>query len=253
MEHPTDGGQMTSIKPQLFALIEGLSEQKCREIYEQLQAVLSKDQRKHPRAACDIPVNYATDGGLFEGLIKNISRCGVFIETRVEMGIGEAINMTFASPGRTKSIKIAGKVVRKDSHGVGVEFDAAKEGANESTWFDCRRSEGEIAEDRRLTPRVDLSCPVYLEGIHGPQTITDLSIGGVFVECDEATRHAFPVGQLITLAMKLPTEEEMVEVKARVVKHNERGMHCRFEALEGKTEDAIYYCFNLTKHTIPIK
>ena len=215
--------------------------------------VTSKDQRKHPRAACEIPVGYATEEGAFDGFIKDISRCGLFIETRAEIDVGESINMTFCSPRQNKTVKIAGRVIRKNNLGVGVEFKKAKTVVDQNSWIDCRRVETNFDEERRTNPRVDLHCPVFVGDIRDQKTVTDLSTGGVFVECDPATRNRYRVGRPVKLSIKLPTEDDFISVPARVTNHNDRGMHCQFGQMDRRAEDAIYYCFNMAKHTIPIK
>jgi Tfp pilus assembly protein PilZ len=253
MKHSTEYGRRTGIKPRLLEFIGGLSEEQCKKIFQNLQTVTSKDQRGHPRIACSIPVDYDTKNGPYAGFIKDISKGGVFIETRAQLDVGEEIKMTFSSPSQKKPIKFAGRVVRKNMLGVSVRFEKTTEVVDKSTWIDCRRTVTETSEERRMDPRVDLQCPVYIEGIREVKTITDLSLGGVFVECDAVSRNRFRTGQLITLNMKLPTESDMIRVKAQVVGNNDRGLHCQFAHLGRETAHAIHHCFHLAKHVIPIK
>jgi Tfp pilus assembly protein PilZ len=253
MALPIQDSNELSIKPRLWELIQGLPEEQAKKLFNKLQAFVPKNQRKHPRVACDMPVDYTSQKGSFAGFIKDISKGGVFIETGADIDIGEKIKMVFSAPNQPKPIKVAGRVVRKNILGVGIKIEKTKEMADQSTWLDCRRNMAETSKERRLDPRVDLQCPVYIDGIRDAKTITDLSIGGVFIECDSVSRNKFRIGQLITLDIKLPTENDMLPVKAQVVNYNDRGMHCKFAHLGRKTEDAIFSCFNMTKHTIPIK
>jgi Tfp pilus assembly protein PilZ len=255
MSNSIEHTQITTIKPRLFELIDGLSEEQCIILFRKLQSVVPKEQRKHPRVACSVPVDYATPGGngSFAGFVKDISKGGVFIETRAHLDIGEKIKMTFSSPNQPKPIKVSGRVFRKNTLGVGVQFERAKKETGESTMMDRRRNIGKISEEKRVDTRVDIRCPVYIEGISDEKTITDFSIGGVFVECDAKSRNKFRIGQLILLQMKLPTEDNLVSVKAQVVNYSDQGMHCQFAHLGRKIEYAIYRFFNLAKHAIPIK
>ena len=242
-----------SIKPRLVEIIGSMTEAQCHCLFNKLQEILPADQRRYPRTPCSIPVDYTTRNGLFEGFIKDISKGGVFIETRANLDVGETIKLTFSSPTQSNQIKIAGRVVRKNMLGAGVEFIKATQLSEETSWIDCRRSTAVTNQERRVDPRVDLQCPVYIEGIRDPKTITDLSMGGVFIECDSASRNKFRSGQLVRLTIKLPTEDEMIQVAAQVVNFSDRGLHCQFAHLDRKTEDAIRHCFGVTKHTIPIK
>jgi len=242
-----------SIKPRLVELINSMTEDQCQRLFQKLQTIIPKDQRGHHRAACSIPVDYTTQKGSFSGFVKDISKGGVFIETRAHLDVGEKIKLTFSSLTQPNSIRIVGRIVRKNMLGAGVEFEKTTEVTEKSTWIDCRRNMAEISKEQRVDPRVDLQCPVYIEGIRDQKTITDLSIGGVFVECDSASRNKFRTGQLIRLTIKLPTEDDMIQVPAEVVSYSDRGMHCQFAPLDRRTEDAIYGCFSVAKHTIPIK
>lgn len=54
--------------------------------------------------------------------IKDISRCGMFIETRSPFVISELITLKFQVPASRKMFKIVGEVVRRQKNGVGVRF-----------------------------------------------------------------------------------------------------------------------------------
>jgi hypothetical protein len=101
------------------------------------------------------------------------------------------------------------------------------------------------SKERRSVPRVNVQWPVYIEGIPGQQTITDLSIGGAFIECDSACRNKFRRGELIRLDIKLFTYDDVFQVPAQIVHISNRGMHCQFRHLDRRTVFAIYYCLNM--------
>jgi Tfp pilus assembly protein PilZ len=54
--------------------------------------------------------------------IKNISKGGLFIETKVPFKAGEEILMSFNMQGYDRPLKIKGVVVRIDRLGVGIEY-----------------------------------------------------------------------------------------------------------------------------------
>lgn len=59
----------------------------------------------------------------FEGLIKNKSQNGVYIESLLALRVGQSITVVMPSTQKKKKeIKIHGKVVRTDEDGFGVEF-----------------------------------------------------------------------------------------------------------------------------------
>ena len=54
--------------------------------------------------------------------IKNISRCGMFIETERSFTVGEKILLTFQMPTSRKLFKIIGEIVRYQENGIGIKF-----------------------------------------------------------------------------------------------------------------------------------
>ncbi|MBU1340914.1 MAG: PilZ domain-containing protein [Proteobacteria bacterium] len=58
----------------------------------------------------------------YDYFIKNISRCGMFIETRRNFLVGEKITMKFQMPASQKLYKLMGEIVRFQKNGIGVKF-----------------------------------------------------------------------------------------------------------------------------------
>jgi Tfp pilus assembly protein PilZ len=198
-------------------------------------------------------VDYATKDHAYKGFIRNLSCGGVFIQTRGSLDVGQEIMMTFSSSNHFNPLKIEGEIVRKNMLGVGVRFKEVVQDLDDQSWIDCRREVAEVDEEKRIDPRVEFQCPAEIEGIRGEAIITDLSLGGVFVECQFSFRKRFQVDQLIHLAMELPNESEAIRVQARIVSFSNRGMHCRFESLSPTSEEAVQRCFSIARHTLPIR
>lgn len=79
--------------------------------------------RRHPRKPSKIAVDCLIGNLSFTHFIQNISRSGAFIETELPFLNNKALSMTFSLPGDEVQIKTAGKIVRTDSKGIGVQFD----------------------------------------------------------------------------------------------------------------------------------
>ena len=54
--------------------------------------------------------------------IKDIGRCGMFIQTERTFDVGEKIIMRFQMPISRKIFKIVGEIVRYEATGIGVKF-----------------------------------------------------------------------------------------------------------------------------------
>ncbi len=120
------------------------------------------------------------------------------------------------------------------------------------SWLDVRRRIEQVSDELRRTPRIDLHCPVIIEGFKGEKRITDISLGGVFIECENILRHRLRVGQQLGLFIKLPPQGDPVQAIVRVQNVGKRGIGCEFVGLNPKSREAIEYCFNVFKHTLPI-
>ena len=82
-----------------------------------------KNIRKFPRKNCSETTFFTTETMVFEGLIKNISQQGVYIESLLALPVGQIITVTVPSPRNKKQvIKIEGRVVWINQNGFGVHF-----------------------------------------------------------------------------------------------------------------------------------
>ena len=120
------------------------------------------------------------------------------------------------------------------------------------SWLDVRRKVKAVSDELRKTPRIDFHCPVIIEGFKGEKRITDISLKGVFIQCEYTLRRRLQVGQKLALFMKFPLQGHPIHVNARVVNVTECGIGCQFIELNQSSREAIEYCFNVFKHTLPI-
>lgn len=54
--------------------------------------------------------------------LKDISNCGMFVETERNFTVGETIMITFRTPVSKKLIQMVGEVVRFQENGIGIKF-----------------------------------------------------------------------------------------------------------------------------------
>ena len=80
--------------------------------------------------------------------------------------------------------------------------------------------------------------------------MTDLSLNGLFVEVANKTN--LNPGRVVSLAIKFPTKEKAVLLKAKIVNVNKRGVGCHFVDLAPKNIEAIKTCFETFKDTLPL-
>ncbi len=120
-----------------------------------------------------------------------------------------------------------------------------------SPQVDFRRKIADVQRDNRRYPRLEFHCPVRIQGVDGVHRITDISIGGVFVDHKEPS--TVNVGQVLELIIKIPTELEPIKLKAEAVNVRKRGIGFKFVNLSRKNQGVIRFCFDTFKDTIPLR
>ena len=91
-----------------------------------LDAAGYKGARKQPRTCLKNPwvvrIEPENKNSPQMHYIKDISRCGMFIETARGFKKGERILLTFRMPATRKLFKIIGEIVRYQPNGIGIKF-----------------------------------------------------------------------------------------------------------------------------------
>lgn len=108
--------------PKLFETILQLNQEQQEKVLKFAEELLVEDKRESIRKPCNIPINYATQKRIYLDHIKDISKSGVFIETKKPLMVGEEIIMSFNMQGYDRPIKIKGEIVHSSRLGIGVEY-----------------------------------------------------------------------------------------------------------------------------------
>ena len=116
---------------------------------------------------------------------------------------------------------------------------------------DLRSEKRSVEHERRRDPRLEFHCSAMIHGLDGVLTITDISLGGIFIEIGEADN--IEIGQTVIINSKLPTENRSLRFEAKVVNRTDRGIGCQFISLEEREKEAICLCFEYFKDTLPAK
>lgn len=116
-----------------------------------------RDPRKYHRVAYVGPVMFRYDQQKFKkGLIINISRSGVFIETKNKGSLGQEIELVIPNKKIDRRLRIKGWIVRLSQTGIGVTFKGTLErrsGRERRSDLD-RRSGSDRRNNRRLRAEV---------------------------------------------------------------------------------------------------
>jgi Tfp pilus assembly protein PilZ len=108
------------------------------------------DPRAHPRKPYVQYVFFKYRNQHYKGLVINISRGGVFIETKNNFLFGHTIELAIPSPKNNKNIRINGWIARLCPSGIGVTFERILERrSGKERRSDLDRRNGFDRRDRR--------------------------------------------------------------------------------------------------------
>jgi hypothetical protein len=120
MRKETDSQKLIN---RIMSLVQNLTDERKTTLLELLVEWQQKENRHHPRIPCNFPVDFANQRRVYQDFIQDLSKGGVFIETREPIKIGEPISLTFSMPKSHAHFKMRGKIVRNENNGVAIEFD----------------------------------------------------------------------------------------------------------------------------------
>ncbi len=83
----------------------------------------NQNQRRHPRRAAFIIVEYTVNEGVFRDILKSIGASGMFVSTQRNIAPGQSIVLKFPLFQFEHLIHASGQVVRSGHTGFAVTFD----------------------------------------------------------------------------------------------------------------------------------
>ncbi len=122
MERIDNELDLNEVRALILERIDGLSEEKIRQLLKELEERQNKEQRKYSRKDFLTITDYNVGDRYYRDFIQDISASGVFIKTSQKFSVGQPILMSFMSPDNQKPFRINGKIVRVHTDGVGIKF-----------------------------------------------------------------------------------------------------------------------------------
>ena len=119
LEHSGNG---LGIEERIGYLVQNLPEEKKQLLLDLLIEWQQNEQREDQRLNCFVSVDYSTNQRIYKDFIQDLSKGGVFIETRACFAVGEVLSLTFNMPNTQIHFKVTGEIVRVDPAGIGVRF-----------------------------------------------------------------------------------------------------------------------------------
>jgi Tfp pilus assembly protein PilZ len=100
-------------------------------------AASRSDKRRWPRQARRIPCEIWIRGTRYSGIVKDVSRTGLFVQTRAKATAGTAITLVIAAGDGRTEIRVSGRIVRREQiqallatqSAAGIGIEVAQPGA----------------------------------------------------------------------------------------------------------------------------
>ncbi len=108
------------VKKLLVELIQTMPEEEQQVLLTDIKTRLTK--RINARHNVFTEIDFTANDALHKGLIQNISRSGLFIETGMPFTVGTPVSMVIPFYKSDKKAKTEGEVVRIAPNGIGVQF-----------------------------------------------------------------------------------------------------------------------------------
>ncbi len=83
---------------------------------------ISEDLRRYPRKHLSSSVFFTSQNGYFEGLIDNISKNGIFIETQDDFTVGQMVRLVIPGTKIDNGTMLKGVIRHRNKKGIGIQF-----------------------------------------------------------------------------------------------------------------------------------
>lgn len=83
---------------------------------------ISEDLRRYPRRHFSNTVFFTSQNAYFEGLINNISRNGIFIETIDDFTVGQMVRLVIPGTKIDNGTMLKGEIRHRNKKGIGLQF-----------------------------------------------------------------------------------------------------------------------------------
>lgn len=107
-----------------------------------------------------------------------------------------------------------------------------------------------VKAERRNKSRIELHMPVVIFGVDNKAKIIDFSTNGFHIALSGKSN--LKTGRQINLALRFPSEKNVIKLKARVVYKDPKGIGCQFIELTPQLAQILDRSFDIFNATLPI-
>lgn len=111
------------ILDEIITRVHTLSLDQQKSLLDHLKDLQKGQQREYPRLQNKINIDAAVDGKVIQTETRDISACGVYINTSDKVEIDKEAVVVFALSDHDNTFKLKGTVVRMEEDGVAIKFE----------------------------------------------------------------------------------------------------------------------------------
>jgi len=105
-----------------------------------------QELREHPRRFFSKTAIFTSENKFYQGLTTNISRRGIFVETKGEFNVGQIIKLVIPGTSIDNGVMLKGEVIHLAQTGIGVKFTSLLRKKDTTKDWGGRRSGNERRE-----------------------------------------------------------------------------------------------------------
>ncbi len=111
------------IQDEIIKKVKRLSPDKQEELLDILNGWQQGDEREFKRLNTRTDIDVASANRVVQTNMRDISASGIYINTSGKFEISEFVRVVFSIPGFDKPLKLQGKIVRVEQHGMAIIFE----------------------------------------------------------------------------------------------------------------------------------
>lgn len=115
-----EGYEELSVFDQLVEMISKMTDEEQERLLEALKK--RRSQQREDRIDLYVETRFTVGSKDYKGVVLDISRSGLFIETDDSFSVGQEISVRLKRGLDEKTVRVKGRISRIESNGIGVQF-----------------------------------------------------------------------------------------------------------------------------------
>jgi hypothetical protein len=112
-----------NISDEIIKRVHNLTLDQQKDLLDHLKDLQKGQQREYPRLPDKMNIDAVVDDKVIQSYTRDISACGVYINTAGTVEKGKDAMVVFTIPDADITLKLKGTVVRVEENGIAIKFE----------------------------------------------------------------------------------------------------------------------------------